>query len=207
MPFPTDQVLFLLVLVDFRHSYFPLHRYHSVSFPSFLHGECCNPSSSSSLHSRQWLDSSEHESWAFEPSSFFSAPTEGCNFGKIVRHLYEQKREVALNTFEFSIYRIFRSGGVDTTKDLSENLSHLSIQITVSFVMRGQIPHVLHEQDSRTTNTACTNNPAYVQTILNSGILILIMHCGAVDYQSSYEHASLYLAPRSLIIVCKYCGE
>ena len=33
------------------------------------------------------------------------------------------------------------------------------------------------------------------------------MHCGAVDYQSSYEHASLDLAQRSLIIVCKYCGE
>ena len=33
------------------------------------------------------------------------------------------------------------------------------------------------------------------------------MHCGAVDYQSSYEHASMYLAPRSSIIVCKYCGE
>ena len=154
MPFLTDQVLFLLVLVDFRQAYFPLHRYHSVSFPSFLHGECCNPSSSSSLHSKEWLDSSKCESWAFEPSSFFSAPTEGCNFGKIVRHLYEQKREVALNTFEFSIYRITGAGGVDTTKDLSENLSHLSIQITVSFVMRGQIPHVLHEQDSHTTNTA-----------------------------------------------------
>ena len=33
------------------------------------------------------------------------------------------------------------------------------------------------------------------------------MHCGAVDHQSSYEHASLDLAQRSLIIVCKYCGE
>ena len=28
-----------------------------------------------------------------------------------------------------------------------------------------------------------------------------------MDYQSSYEHASLDLAQRSLIIVCKYCGE
>ena len=33
------------------------------------------------------------------------------------------------------------------------------------------------------------------------------MHCGAVDYQSSYEHAISDLAQRSLIIVCKYCGE
>ena len=33
------------------------------------------------------------------------------------------------------------------------------------------------------------------------------MHCGAVDHQSSYEHAISDLAQRSLIIVCKYCGE
>ena len=33
------------------------------------------------------------------------------------------------------------------------------------------------------------------------------MHCGAVDHQSSYEHARSDLAQRSLIIVCKYCGE
>ena len=33
------------------------------------------------------------------------------------------------------------------------------------------------------------------------------MNCGAVDHQSSYEHASLDLAQRSLIIACKYCGE
>ena len=37
MPFLTDQVLFLLVLVDLRQAYFPLHRYHSVTFPSFLY--------------------------------------------------------------------------------------------------------------------------------------------------------------------------
>ena len=154
MPFLTDQVLFLLVLVDLRQAYFPLHQYHSVTLPSFLYGEQCTHTSLSSSHSRQWLDSSECESWALDPSSFSSTPTDGCNFGKIVRHLYKQKREVALNTFEFSIYLITGAGGVDTTKDLSENLSQLPIQITVSFVMRGQIPHVLHEQDSRTTNTA-----------------------------------------------------
>ena len=34
-----------------------------------------------------------------------------------------------------------------------------------------------------------------------------LMNCGAVDHQSSYEHASLDLAQRSLIIACKYCGE
>ena len=33
------------------------------------------------------------------------------------------------------------------------------------------------------------------------------MHCGAVDHQSSYEHAISDLAQRSLIIVCKYCGD
>ena len=33
------------------------------------------------------------------------------------------------------------------------------------------------------------------------------MHCGAVDHQSSYEHAISDLAQRSLIIVCKHCGE
>ena len=165
MPFLTDQVLFLLVLLDLHHSYFPLHRYHSVSFPSFLHGECCNPSSSSSLHSRQWLDSSEHESWAFEPSSFFSAPTEGCNFGKIVRHLYEQKREVALNTFEFSIYRITGAGGVDTTKDLSENFSQLPIQITVCMPKKAVLILLRDRQASHATNTACANKSAYVQTM------------------------------------------
>ena len=154
MPFLTDQVLFLLVLVDFRQAYFPLHRYHSVTFPSFLYGEQCTHASLSSSHSRQWLDSSEHESWAFEPSSFFSAPTEGCNFGKIVRHLYEQKREVALNTFEFSIYRIFRAGGVDTPQDLSENFSQLPIQITVCMPKKAVLILLRDRQDSHTTNTA-----------------------------------------------------
>ena len=163
MPFLTDQVLFLLVLVDLRQAYFPLHRYHSVTFPFFLYGEQCSPSSSSSPHSKQWLDSSECESWAFEPSSFFSAPTEGCHFGKIVRHLYDQKREVALNTFEFSIYRIPCAGGLNGTKDLSENFSQLPIQITVCMPKKAVLILLRDRQDSHATNTACANNSAYVQ--------------------------------------------
>ena len=106
MPFLMDQVLFLLVLVDLRQAYFPLHPYHSVTFPSFIYTKCCNPSSSSSLHSKEWLDSSECKPQGLDASSFFSSPVEGCNFAKIVRHLYEQKREVAPNTFEFSIWGI-----------------------------------------------------------------------------------------------------
>lgn len=163
MPFLTDQVLFLLVLVDLRQAYFPLHRYHSVTFPSFLYAQRCTHASSSSLHSRQWLDSSECESWAFEPSSFFSAPTEGCNFGKIVRHLYDQKREVALNTFEFSIYRIPCAGGLNGTKDPSENFSQLPIQITVCMPKKAVLILLRDRQASHATNTACANNSAYVQ--------------------------------------------
>ena len=163
MPFLTDQVLFLLVLVDLRQAYFPLHRYHSVTFPSFLYGQQCSPSSSSSPHSKQWLDSSECESWAFEPSSFFSAPTEGCNFGKIVRHLYDQKREVALNTFEFSIYRIPCAGGLNGTKDPSENFSQLPIQITVCMPKKAVLILLRDRQASHATNTACANNVPYVQ--------------------------------------------
>ena len=165
MPFLTDQVLFLLVLVDLHQAYFPLHRCHSVTFPSFLYAQRCTHASSSSLHSRQWLDSSECESWAFEPSSFFSAPIEGCHFAKIVRHLYDQKREVALNTFEFSIYRIFRSGGLDETKDLSENFSQLPIQITVCMPKKAVLILLRDRQDSHTTNTASADNAPAVQTM------------------------------------------
>ena len=163
MPFLTDQVLFLLVLVDLRQAYFPLHRCHSVTFPSFLYAQRCTHASLSSLHSKEWLDSSECESWAFEPSSFFSAPIEGCNFDEIVRHLYDQKREVALNTFEFSIYRIPCAGGLNGTKDLSENFSQLPIQITVCMPKKAVLTLLRDRQDSHATNTACTNNPAYVQ--------------------------------------------
>ena len=165
MPFLTDQVLFLLVLVDLHQAYFPLHRCHSVTFPSFLYAQRCTHASSSSLHSRQWLDSSECESWAFEPSSFFSAPTEGCNFGKIVRHLFEQKREVALNTFLFPIWGIPCAGGLNGTKDLSENFSQLPIQITVCMPKKAVLILLRNRQDSHTTNTACTNNAPSVQTM------------------------------------------
>ena len=163
MPFLTDQVLFLLVLVDLRQAYFPLHRYHSVTFPSFLYGDQCTHASSSSPHSRQWLDSSECESWAFEPSSFFSAPREGCNFDEIVRHLYEQKREVALNTFVFSIYRITCAGGLNGTKDLSENFYQLPIQITVCMPKKAVLLLLRDRQARYMKNTPCTSNPAYVQ--------------------------------------------
>lgn len=154
MPFLTDQVQFLLVLVDLRQAYFPLHRYHSVTFPSFLYAQRCTHASLSSLHSRQWLDSSECESWAFEPSSFFSAPTEGCNFDEIVRRIYEQMREVALNTFVSSIYGITCAGGLDEPQDLSENFSQLPIQITVCMPKKAVLILLRNRQDSHTTNTA-----------------------------------------------------
>ena len=163
MPFPTDQVLYLLVLVDLRQAYFPLHRYHSVTFPSFLYAQRCTHASSSSLHSKEWLDSSERKPQGLDASSLFSSPTEGCHFAKIVRHLYDQKREVALNTFEFSIYRIPCAGGLNGTKDLSENFSQLPIQITVCMPKKAVLTLLRDRQDSHATNTACTNNPAYVQ--------------------------------------------
>ena len=163
MPFLTDQVLFLLVLVDLHQAYFPLHRCHSVTFPSFLYAQRCTHASSSSLHSRQWLDSSECESWAFEPSSFFSAPTEGCHFGKIVRHLYDQKREVALNTFVFSIYRITCAGGLNGTKDLSENFYQFPTQITVCMPKKAVLLLLRDRQARYMKNNPCTSNPAYVQ--------------------------------------------
>ena len=79
---------------------------------------------------------------------------EETTFDEIVRHLYEQKREVALNTFEFSIYRIFRSGGLDETKDLSENFSQLPIQITVCMPKKAVLILLRNRKDSHTTNTA-----------------------------------------------------
>ena len=165
MPFLTDQVLFLLVLVDLHQAYFPLHRCHSVTFPSFLYGDQCTHASSSSPHSRQWLDSSKCEPQGLDASSFSSAPTEGCHFAKIVRHLYDQKREVALNTFEFSIYRIPCAGGLNGTKDLSENFSQLPIQITVCMPKKAVLTLLRDRQDSHATNTACTNNAPSVQTM------------------------------------------
>ena len=163
MPFLTDQVLFLLVLVDLHQAYFPLHRCHSVTFPSFLYGDQCTHASSSSPHSRQWLDSSKCEPQGLDASSLFSSPIEGCNFGEIVRHLYEQKREVALNTFLFPIWGIPCAGGLNGTKDLSENFSQLPIQITVCMPKKAVLILLRDRQDSHATNTACTNNPAYVQ--------------------------------------------
>ena len=154
MPFLMDQVLFLLVLVDLRQAYFPLHRYHSVTFPSFLYAQRCTHASSSSLHSKEWLDSSECEPQGLDASSFSSAPTEGCNFAKIVRHLYDQKREVALNTFLFPIWGIPCSGGLNGTKDLSENFSQLPIQITVCMPKKAVLLLLRDRQDSHTTNTA-----------------------------------------------------
>ena len=154
MPFLTDQVLFLLVLVDLHQAYFPLHRCHSVTFPSFLLAQCCCPSSSSSLHSKEWLDSSERKPQGLDASSLFSSPIEGCNFDEIVRHLYDQKREVALNTFEFSIYRIPCSGGLNGTKDPSENFSQLPIQITVCMPKKAVLILLRDRQASHATSTA-----------------------------------------------------
>ena len=165
MPFLTDQVLFLLVLVDLHQAYFPLHRCHSVTFPSFLYAQRCTHASLSSLHSKEWLDSSECESWAFEPSSLFSAPTEGCNFDEIVRHLYEQKREAALNTFVFSICGITCAGGLDGPQDPSENFSQLPIQITVCMPKKAVLLLLRDRQAGYMKNTPCTSNPAYVQTM------------------------------------------
>ena len=154
MPFLTDQVLFLLVLVDLHQAYFPLHRCHSVTFPSFLYAQRCTHASSSSPHSRQWLDYSKCEPQGLAASSFSSAPTEGCHFAKIVRHLYDQKREVALNTFLFPIWGIPCSGGLDETKDLSENFSQLPIQITVCMPKKAVLILLRDRQASHTTNTA-----------------------------------------------------
>ena len=154
MPFLTDQVLFLLVLVDLHQAYFPLHRCHSVTFPSFLYGDQCTHASSSSPHSRQWLDSSKCEPQGLDASSLFSSPTEGCHFAKIVRHLYEQKREVELNTFLFPIWGIPCAGGLNGTKDPSENFSQLPIQITVCMPKKAVLILLRDRQDSHTTNTA-----------------------------------------------------
>ena len=154
MPFLMDQVLFLLVLVDLHQAYFPLHRCHSVTFPSFLYAQRCTHASLSSLHSKEWLDSSKCEPQGLDASSFSSAPTEGCHFAKIVRHLYDQKREVALNTFEFSIYRIPCAGGLNGTKDPSENFSHLPIQITVCMPKKAVLILLRDRQDSHATSTA-----------------------------------------------------
>ena len=154
MPFLTDQVLFLLVLVDLHQAYFPLHRCHSVTFPSFLYAQRCTHASLSSLHSKEWLDSSECKPQGLDASSFSSTPTEGCHFDEIVRHLYEQKREVALNTFLFPIWGIPCAGGLNGTKDLSENFSQLPIQITVCMPKKAVLILLRDRQDSHATSTA-----------------------------------------------------
>ena len=154
MPFLMDQVLFLLVLVDLRQAYFPLHRYHSVTFPSFLYAQRCTHASLSSLHSKEWLDSSECKPQGLDDSSFSSTPTEGCHFDEIVRHLYDQKREVALNTLLFPIWGIPCSGGLDETKDLSENFSQLPIQITVCMPKKAVLILLRDRQASHATSTA-----------------------------------------------------
>ena len=79
--------------------------------------------------------------------------------------IFQQKREVALNTFLFPLWGIPCAGGIDETKDPSENFYQLPVQITVCMPKKAVLILLRDRQDRYMKNTPCTSNPASVQTM------------------------------------------
>ena len=164
----------------------------------------CTPSSLTFQPRKYGLYCLGCEPSALDVPSFFSMPIEGCYFGEVARHLYEQKREFECIPFYPSCVGLLVQAistrlwpSVKTFR--THRHKHLCLwkkKAALSSLWSGHCVYA--------TKTPCTSNPVHAQT--TSAILEedRITHCWAPSHRSSYGHAISYLAHRSL--TCRVVG-